>query len=77
MASYQNDEQTIANKGIFYKHPTPGSIQMVMDTAGIDPATPGTVTTDKFHQKLNQSFSIRCQCNGKSTGFGTYCSSYR
>lgn len=47
MASYQNDEQTIANKGIFYKHPTPGSIQMVMDTAGIDPATPGTVTTEQ------------------------------
>ncbi|MGG1554425.1 S-layer homology domain-containing protein [Paenibacillus ferrarius] len=47
IASYQNDNQTLPDKGIFYELPTNGSINMVMIGSGEDPipanATPGLV----------------------------------
>ncbi|MEN1986248.1 S-layer homology domain-containing protein [Paenibacillus hubeiensis] len=47
-ASYQNDEQTQPNKGIFYRHPAAGSVDMIMmDGPGTLPATPGTVTKEQ------------------------------
>ncbi|RIX49243.1 metallophosphoesterase [Paenibacillus nanensis] len=42
IASYQNDAQTVADKGIFYAYPTDGSIAMrMLDNPGTLPATPG------------------------------------
>ncbi|WP_425415285.1 S-layer homology domain-containing protein [Paenibacillus stellifer] len=43
VASYDNDGETVANKGIFYKAPTDGTTQMIKTSAGLLPATPGTV----------------------------------
>ncbi|MFC0214007.1 S-layer homology domain-containing protein [Paenibacillus chartarius] len=46
-AYYDNDNQTVANKGIFYRYPTDGSNQMAMQAgAGTIAATPGTVEPD-------------------------------
>ncbi|MBM7565959.1 S-layer homology domain-containing protein [Paenibacillus sacheonensis] len=44
-AFYENDAQTIENKGIFYQYPTDGSNQMHLYNAGVDAATPGSVET--------------------------------
>ncbi|HZG83557.1 lamin tail domain-containing protein [Paenibacillus sp.] len=49
-AYYDNDDQTQANKGIFYRYPIDGSNQMVMTSAGIDAATPGAVTSEQVPQ---------------------------
>jgi predicted phosphodiesterase len=47
-SSYQNDDQTKPNKGIFYTYPKDGSTAMVMmDGPGTLAATPGSVTTDQ------------------------------
>lgn len=47
IASYQNDDQTKENMGIFYRYPTDGTIKMVMYGSGADAApaaaTPGIV----------------------------------
>lgn len=44
VASYQNDDQTKENKGIFYSYPTDGTVNMVMMAgAGTKAATPGAV----------------------------------
>lgn len=47
IASYQNDDQTKPDKGIFYKYPVNGTKNMVMYGSGIDTnpaaATPGVV----------------------------------
>ncbi|OCT16847.1 hypothetical protein A8709_00575 [Paenibacillus pectinilyticus] len=47
IASYQNDDQTKPDKGIFYRYPSDGSKNMVMYASGADPvpaaATPGTI----------------------------------
>ncbi|OMF22065.1 hypothetical protein BK133_27285 [Paenibacillus sp. FSL H8-0548] len=43
-ASYENDDQTKENKGIFYSYPTDGSVNMVMmPGAGTLAATPGVI----------------------------------
>lgn len=42
-AAYANDEETKADKGIFYRYPTGGSTEMVRYSAGVLDATPGTV----------------------------------
>ncbi|WP_199624191.1 lamin tail domain-containing protein [Paenibacillus alkalitolerans] len=44
VASYDNDAETVANKGIFYKYPLNGSRDMVKYSAGTEPATPGTIS---------------------------------
>ncbi|MGO4541727.1 S-layer homology domain-containing protein [Paenibacillus sp. 2TAB19] len=42
MASYENDAQTVKNKGILYKYPIDGSVQMrMMTNPGSKAATPG------------------------------------
>lgn len=47
-ASYQNDEQTQPNMGIFYQRPAAGSVEMIMmSSPGTLPATPGTVTKEQ------------------------------
>ncbi|MDD9271445.1 S-layer homology domain-containing protein [Paenibacillus sp. GCM10023248] len=47
IASYQNDNQTLPDKGIFYRYPTNGSKNMVMYGSGEDTnpakATPGVI----------------------------------
>lgn len=49
IASYQNDEQTVADKGIFYAYPIDGSKQMrMMDQPGKLAATPGTNASDQL-----------------------------
>ncbi|MBP3963430.1 S-layer homology domain-containing protein [Paenibacillus lignilyticus] len=40
---YDNDEETVANKGIFYKYSPAGSTQMMKYSAGTEAATPGKV----------------------------------
>ncbi|SMG11493.1 S-layer homology domain-containing protein [Paenibacillus aquistagni] len=48
-ASYDNDEQTKPDKGMFYQHPVPRTTAMVMmDAPGTLPATPGTVTEEQL-----------------------------
>lgn len=49
-ATYQTDAQTQENKGIFYKIPLPlGSTEMIMmDGAGTQPATPGSITAEQI-----------------------------
>lgn len=43
VASYDNNEETQPDKGIFYKAPTDGTTAMIKYSAGLLPATPGTV----------------------------------
>ncbi|MFB9328971.1 S-layer homology domain-containing protein [Paenibacillus aurantiacus] len=48
-ASYQNDAQTIADKGIFYQHPAAGLAEMaMMPDPGTKPATPGAVAAEQL-----------------------------
>ncbi|WP_195572595.1 S-layer homology domain-containing protein [Paenibacillus sp. 1001270B_150601_E10] len=48
-ASYENDEQTKPDKGIFYQHPKKGSTVMaMMDHPGTLPATPGAVAPEQL-----------------------------
>lgn len=42
-AFYETDAQTVVDKGIFYQYPTDGTNQMKMFSAGVNPATPGTI----------------------------------
>ncbi|MGO4107875.1 S-layer homology domain-containing protein [Paenibacillus sp. YAF4_2] len=42
-AFYENDAQTLPDKGIFYQYPTDGTNQMKLNSAGVNAATPGTV----------------------------------
>lgn len=42
-AYYANDEETVADKGIFYRYPVNGNTEMVKYSAGKEPATPGKV----------------------------------
>ncbi|WP_248929574.1 S-layer homology domain-containing protein [Paenibacillus hamazuiensis] len=42
-AYYDTDEETVANKGIFYKYAPTGASQMIKYSAGLLPATPGKV----------------------------------
>lgn len=42
-AFYENDAQTVADKGIFYQYPVDGTNQMKLFSAGVTAATPGTV----------------------------------
>ncbi|SFE19628.1 Fibronectin type III domain-containing protein [Paenibacillus catalpae] len=42
-AFYENDAQTIPDKGIFYQYPTDGTNQMKLFNAGVNAATPGAV----------------------------------
>lgn len=42
-AFYENDAQTVVDKGIFYQYPTDGTNQMKLYNAGINAATPGAV----------------------------------
>lgn len=46
-ASYENDDQTQKNKGIFYHYPLNGSAMMTISSAGLNAATPGTVEPDQ------------------------------
>ncbi|WP_201319258.1 S-layer homology domain-containing protein [Paenibacillus sp. EPM92] len=43
VALYDNDEETQANKGIFYKYAANGAATMIKYSAGLEAATPGTV----------------------------------
>lgn len=63
ITSYQNDEQTVANKGIFYQYPTDGSIQMVMGTAGVEAASPGAITTDQVPAEAEAPANLAPQIN--------------
>jgi len=48
-ASYDNDDQTKPDKGIFYQHPAPGSTAMVMmPNPGTVPANPGSVQPEQL-----------------------------
>lgn len=42
-AYYDNDDETKANKGIFYSYPIDGTNQMVKYSAGLEAATPGSL----------------------------------
>ncbi len=46
-AYYDNDEETQANKGIFYKYPLDGTPNMIKYSAGLLPATPGAVAPEQ------------------------------
>ncbi len=50
-AHYETDAQTVANKGIFFRYPDSGSIEMAMISAGTEAATPGSVTVDQVPGK--------------------------
>lgn len=45
-AFYENDTQTVADKGIFYQYPVDGTNQMKLFNAGVNAATPGTAEAD-------------------------------
>ncbi|HIW34179.1 MAG TPA: lamin tail domain-containing protein, partial [Candidatus Paenibacillus intestinavium] len=48
-ASYQNDDQTKPDKGIFYRMPSEGSTEMVMmDNPGAINASPGSISPDQL-----------------------------
>lgn len=48
-ASYQNDAQTVKNKGIFYRMPNAGSVELVMmDNPGTIAATPGVIDPEQL-----------------------------
>ncbi|MEK3884250.1 S-layer homology domain-containing protein [Paenibacillus sp. PL2-23] len=56
IASYQNDEQTKPDKGIFYAYPNDGSNNMrMLDNPGTEAATPGSVTTDQVPEEPVQA----------------------
>ncbi|MFK7696813.1 lamin tail domain-containing protein [Paenibacillus sp. HJGM_3] len=57
-ASYQNDAQTVANKGIFYSYPRDGGKAMVMGSAGVEPATPGSVTAAQVPGQPNTEVDL-------------------
>ncbi|TCM97883.1 fibronectin type III domain protein [Paenibacillus sp. BK033] len=42
-AFYETDQQTVANKGIFYQYPVDGTNKMKLVNAGVNAATPGNV----------------------------------
>ncbi|MDQ6420720.1 lamin tail domain-containing protein [Paenibacillus sp. LHD-117] len=46
-AYYDNDEETKANMGIFYKYPLDGTPNMIKYSAGLAPATPGAVASEQ------------------------------
>nr|WP_306813067.1 S-layer homology domain-containing protein [Paenibacillus soyae] len=44
---YDNDEETKANKGIFYRYPVDGTANMIKYSAGLEAATPGAVASQQ------------------------------
>ncbi len=76
MASYENDAQTVKNKGILYKYPIDGSVQMrMMKNPGSRDATPGLAEAEQVPAEPSGTFESTLSIShtpAEETGLGDY-----